>query len=364
MKTVFSFIVQKRLSQENENVATEALAYILDGNERGRSGLMKLLRGIAPDLPDALRFRTQQTEANARPDMWGLHGDTPRVFIEFKFWAGLTDNQPVEYLRLLTGYPSPTVLLVVVPGARLETVWRELTRRLVGANVPSSRQTASVNVPYAVATDSGPILGITSWAKILSAVEAELADGIADDTMAKNDLLQLRALCDAADLDAAAPFSSTALTDQRTPSFVLQLSTVVQLAVTLGDHEGVLSIKGGLPQANWERAGRYISIPTTNGFGAWFGTDFRRWRERGRTPLWLVFHANEYGRATAAREGLEPWADQQGLECSVAADGSFAVGIDVLSGEEQDAVVRAIVNRLTDVAAELSRLPAKPAVTP
>src|SRR6266446_3116350 len=124
MNTVFSHIVQKRLSQENENVATEALTFIVDSSEHARTGLMKLLRGIAPDLP-SLRFRTQQTEGSARPDMWGLDGGTPRVFIENKFWAGLTENQPVEYLRLLAQFPSPVALLVVVPEARLQTVWRE-----------------------------------------------------------------------------------------------------------------------------------------------------------------------------------------------------------------------------------------------
>jgi hypothetical protein len=282
------------------------------------------------------------------------------VFVEFKFWAGLTEQQPVKYISLLTRYPSPTVLLVVVPAARLETVWRELKRRIAGANVLTSSRDASVNVPYAVVADSGPILAITSWAKVLSAVEAELADGIADDMSAKNDLLQLRALCDAADLDAATPFSSTDLTDQTIPAFVLQLSSVVQLAVALGVSEGVLSLKGTQQMANWERAGRYFSFAATQGFGAWFGTDFRRWRERGSTPLWLVFSATTFGRASEAREVLEPWTQQQGLPCSVAADGAFGVGIDVIPGEEQDAVVRAIVNRLTEVGGELSRLPGRP----
>jgi hypothetical protein len=54
--------------------------------------------------------------------MWGFDGGTPRVFIENKFWAGLTENQPVAYLRLLAQYASPTVLLTVVPASRLETV--------------------------------------------------------------------------------------------------------------------------------------------------------------------------------------------------------------------------------------------------
>ena len=290
MNTVFSYIVQKRLSQENENVATEALAFILDSSERGRSGLMRLLRGIAPDLP-ALRFRTQQSEGSARPDMWGLDGDTPRVFIENKFWAGLTENQPVEYLRLLAQYPNPTVLLVIVPEARLEPVWREFTRRLDTPNVATAGRNPSATVPYAAAVDFGPtlatvpILAITSWVKVLLAIETELAD----EPQHRNDLLQLRALCDAADDDTSAPFSSTELTDQRTPAFVLRLSVVVQRAVDVGVTEGVLGISGLRPMSSWERVGRYISFPKAMGVGAWFGTDFRRWRERGSTPLWLVF---------------------------------------------------------------------------
>jgi hypothetical protein len=364
MATVFSYIVQKRLSQENENVATEALAFIVDSSERGRNGLMKLLRGIAPDLP-ALRFRTQQTEGSARPDMWGLDGDTPRVFIENKFWAGLTESQPVEYLKRLAQYPNPAVLLVVVPEARLEIVWRAFKRRLDTPDVSISDRNPPANVAYVAAVDFGtalataPTLAITSWAKALFAIEAELAD----EPQHRNDLLQLRALCDAADDDASAPFSSTELTNQRTPAFVLHLNLVMQRAVDLGVTEGVLSIDGGRPMSNWERAGRYISFPTALGVGAWFGTDFRRWRERGATPLWLVFPGAGFGRGDDVRKVLEPWTQRQGLECCVAADG-FGVGIDVVPGEEHEHVIRSIVNRLRDVAAELSRLTVKSEMTP
>jgi hypothetical protein len=354
MNSVFSYIVQKRLSQENENVATEALAFIVDSSERARSGLMKLLRGIAPDLP-ALRFRTQQTDGSARPDMWGFDGGTPRVFVENKFWAGLTVNQPVEYLRLLAQYPSPAVLLVVVPAARLETVWRELKKKLAEANVSTSNRNPSAKVPYVVAADSGPLLAITSWANVLSAIEVE----IRDEPQQTNDLLQLRALCDAADDDASGPFSSTELTNQRTPSFVLQLNSVVQRAVSAGVTAGILSVDRLRPMSSWERVGRYISFPTAMGVGAWFGTDFRRWRERGATPLWLVFSASDFGRSLEVRAVLQPWTEKQGLECSVTAD-DFGVGIDVVPGEEQEHVVRSIVNRLSSVASELSRLTGGP----
>ena len=50
MQTVFSYVVQKSLSQKNEDVATDALAFILNSSKSARTGMMKLLCGIA-DCP-------------------------------------------------------------------------------------------------------------------------------------------------------------------------------------------------------------------------------------------------------------------------------------------------------------------------
>ena len=84
MDTIFSHIIQKRFSRVNEDVATDAIAFILDSSEAAIRGFMKLPRGIEPALPD-LRFRTQQSEGNIRPDMWEFDGAEPRIFVENKF---------------------------------------------------------------------------------------------------------------------------------------------------------------------------------------------------------------------------------------------------------------------------------------
>jgi len=240
LNTVFSHIVTKRLSKEYENVATEALAFVLDSSESARNGLMKLLRGIEPDLP-TLRFRTQETDGNARPDMWGFDGTIPRAFVENKFWAGLTENQPVQYLRILAQHPQPSVLLMVVPTARRETVWRELRRRLVTEGISVTNADASVGGAfYSLATEPGPILALTSWERLLSAIDAELSE----EPRVRNDLLQLHALCHAADSQAFVPISPEQLTDQQTPAFFLGLNSIVQGCSGTGrngrhfEHEG------------------------------------------------------------------------------------------------------------------------------
>ena len=50
MQTVLSHIVETRLSQEYENVATDALAFVLTRNEVARQGLTNLLRVIIPKI--------------------------------------------------------------------------------------------------------------------------------------------------------------------------------------------------------------------------------------------------------------------------------------------------------------------------
>lgn len=260
MQTVFSHIIQKRFSQVNEDVATDALAYVLESSDAARHGMTKLLRGTVPDLPP-LRFKTQQTEGGIRPDMWGYADGEPRVFVENKFWAGLTDNQPVSYLKQLAAYAQPTVLLVIGPAARGQTLWRELSRRLLTAGIPVSQGDTAAGVAFSVATKLGPILALTSWTSVLSVLEHETID----DPGARGDLVQLRALCDAADNEAFTPVSNVELSDQRTPGFILQLNSIVQAAVDYAVAENVLSINGLRPQASWERIGRYIWVPGDQG---------------------------------------------------------------------------------------------------
>lgn len=354
MQTVFSHIVQKRFFQVNEDVATDALAFVLHSSESARNGMMKLFRGIAPSMP-ALRFRTQQTEGSIRPDMWGYDEGEPRVFVENKFWAGLTDNQPVSYLRQLSEYTQPTVLLVVVPDTREQTLWRELSRRLENAGISAINRDTAAGIVQTITTEIGPILALTSWTRLLSVLELE----VADDPSARSDLLQLRALCEAADSDAFVPISSAEVSDQRTPAFILQLNTIVQASVDLAVTEGVLNINRLMPQASWERIGRYARFSGENSVGMWIGIHFSLWKKHGGTPLWLLFSQSEFGRALEVRPLLEPWAAKEGV-LTTFQNGELAVAVNIAFGEDKNQVVRSVADRLKGIADVLYVLNPKP----
>jgi hypothetical protein len=337
VQTVFSYIVQKRFSQVNEDVATDALAFILASSPGANTGLMKILRSISPELPE-LTFKVQQGAEGIRPDLCGYAGTEPHVFIENKFWAGLTENQPVNYIRRLQEYPAPTILLVVVPEAREQTVWRELEHRLNNAGITITSQNVPSGLVKVVECLSGPVLALTSWTKILASIELE----IGSDVDATANLLQLRSLCNAADNDAFKPMTKEVLTDQRIPALVIQLSSIIEAVGELGVSENVLSKTGLMPQASWERIGRYIRLPKH--IYGWFGTNFLLWQKYGISPLWMVFHDSRDLPLEEPSRVLETWAAREGVFAAWE-NSQFVVAMEIPAGEEKDRVVRSIADQ-------------------
>jgi hypothetical protein len=92
-----------RFASHPENLATEALAYILAESPTGRNAFVDFLGTFVEGLPRDFTFRTQATgEGNEIPDLVGIDDLAHEVVIaEAKFWAGLTDNQPGDLPEFL-----------------------------------------------------------------------------------------------------------------------------------------------------------------------------------------------------------------------------------------------------------------------
>jgi len=125
--TLFAHIVLDKLQGQIENVAVEALGYILSRSPEARNALVETLRDGGVCINSIVRMETQVSgETGARPDLVGYdEDDVERVLIEAKFWAPLTEKQPNEYLRQLTEDRS-SALLFLAPVTRLELLWPEL----------------------------------------------------------------------------------------------------------------------------------------------------------------------------------------------------------------------------------------------
>ena len=101
-KSLLSHIAFRFPSQEN--LATESLVYIVGQSLVAKRALLSFIYNhLGLSLPETVVFRSQESGSDGSiPDIIGSTPDDElAVIIEVKFWAGLTDNQPVSYLKLL-----------------------------------------------------------------------------------------------------------------------------------------------------------------------------------------------------------------------------------------------------------------------
>lgn len=224
------------------------------------------------------RFETQAAnDDQSRPDLIGITPDGAKgVVVEVKFWAGLTEAQPVGYLSAMQ---HPGVLLFVAPEARLRSLWGELLRRLSEAGHTDSQWSAEEISSRAVGDH---VLCATSWRILLNALHTEAE--AAGDTKPAADIRQLLALCDHIDREAFLPLSSeeiTATTGRR----ILQFGAIASELTDYLVQRGLADVKG-LRATHWLGAsGRYLYL---QGHGAFLHFSASKWADWGQSPIWLT----------------------------------------------------------------------------
>ena len=334
--TLFAHIAP-RLTDRIEDVAVEALGHILSQSPAARSALENTLRAGGTVVDSITTVRTQpRGRERERPDLAGLDDNgAERVLIEAKFWAGLTQNQPNQYLTRLP--PDRTAaLLFVAPAARLETLWPELCRRagkeftLIEATTPGDLRAATVS-------DGERRLMLTSWAALLDLMETRAND--ASEIATQTDIRQLRGLTARMDADAFLPWRSEDLG----PEFarrMLGLPQLVDDATNRLRSAGVVSL-GRLRITPLRKGyGRYIRL---GGIVTWFGIHFPAWARHSDTPLWLSFY-----------DGLPERLRQAGqADRTIKIEGKYCIPIEFPTGVEYDTVLDSVVDSLKSIVEQL-----------
>ena len=94
-----------RFSSHPENLATEALLFLLNNSKDANGLFARYLSGCGQDFPPVNLFSSQvSSDDDTIPDLVATDIAGNKIFIVGnKFWAELTPNQPVGYLPLLHG---------------------------------------------------------------------------------------------------------------------------------------------------------------------------------------------------------------------------------------------------------------------
>ena len=322
-----------------EPAATQALAHILNASRDIARAFVGVLRQADIEFEPG-HIRAELGHEDSLPDLT-IHDGHGRVraFVENKFWAGLTDAQPVSYLGDLPD-GVPVALLFIVPQQRVTTVWNELERRcrqaeLEWADGPGTRTVTWTRV-------GRKTLLITSWAHVLEGLLDAAHSGEHDSI--RHDILQLRGLTSRMDAEAFLPIRGDEVTDQKTAHRLVNYSGLIEDITRKLKDSGVADTRRLRPAHAWYTIGRYLRVHER--FGLWLGIDFEVWAEAGITPLWWIFNDDEFsgvaGRLQTIRQLFD---DVQYYEDA----GTLYIPIRLKTGVERDRVV-------VDAVAQMSRI--------
>ncbi|UPM56364.1 hypothetical protein [Gottfriedia acidiceleris] len=289
MKSLLGYLGKNFISN-NENLATEALNYILDNSFAARSAITKINNHINPNIDSDLSFQSQvYSNDNAIPDIVGFDTNNDSVYIiEAKFWAGLTRNQPITYLNRLDKN-KPSILIFLVPKLRMELVWGELIQRLNEEQIPFLDINTQENI-FFVNINHNKQLAITNWDYLLNEIISQMT--LQQDELLKGDVLQLLGLCSEMDNQAFLPIHEHEISPM-IPKRNMNYSDIVDELFSKGMIRGIFSTENGKLRSG-AGAHHYKRYFKFGEFYADISFDNRAWLHLYNTPFWLKIYGKKW----------------------------------------------------------------------
>lgn len=337
--------ISPRLSSGEENLATEALCFVLNQSPTTRKGFIDFLaRVLNRQLPD-MSFRTQAGHSDGTiPDLVGIDSTgRPTVYIESKFWAGLTDSQPVGYLKRLQR-EGGSGLVIVAPENRLGTLWPTLVERC-GPNDPTRPGCHEAADHRRLEADSLPPLVLTGWNAVLQNLLH--AATTAGDIAASEDLRQIKGLCDNMEDAGFLPLRLEELTGN-VPRRILDYCGLVDDLMSSLDTQRLVDIKRLKASGGSGYYGRWIRL---KGNGARISWDARLWAKVHPTPLWLQVLGPAFKPSAAVLDALAPWISTDPPRAFVGVDDTGGVFVPLIlpTAHERHLVLQSLVDQVRSV---------------
>jgi len=280
-ESLFGHLVS-RFSSSPENLATESLCYILNRSQIAREAFVNLLAHLHINIPADLKYETQNSSQDgAIPDLVGKNGMAQTVLLgEAKFWAGLTDHQPVTYLQRLI-QTNGKVLIFFAPSQRFPTLWPELKRRCSIGNLEVKLLPTEIPEIEIAKIQPDQFLVLMSWRVLLESLRHSLLT--AGEMEMVGNVIQLQGLCNQMDSTAFLPVRSEELTANIGMRIQQYCDIVDEITASLVSEKVVFIYR---LKATALRTGyrRYMSV---QGHGAFLGYHADYWGKYRSTPIWL-----------------------------------------------------------------------------
>ena len=332
--TLLSFIAQHHYTVL-EDVATDALCFILSRSSSARKALSEFLRDEHGPLPIANAQRQVTDAYGARPDLACLDEDGNTVaLIESKFWATLTSNQPVTYWQGLPAHER-AVLLFLAPDYRVDQggLWNELVDRLRDAGHELGDADRRPGLITARARGDQRRLMLTTWQLLLDRMATRARED--GDTQARFEIAELQGL------------AASAIQGQK-PTRDENLKQLIKESVKRLEQSKWADTNGLRVSQGLEHYGRYFRLAGTL---ALLVIDYRAVKQMPERPLWLHFYEEGTDGISVnleqVRSRLEGCLE---TKLSLRGDDAVYLPIDLPPGADRDETLNAIVAQLERIA--------------
>ena len=343
--------IASKYTNRTEDVAVDALGFLLAESKAARDALRNMIEVCVNDIGELIDVETFVSGDDGKiPDLTVYdHQGLKRVLIEAKFWASLGDQQAQSYLEMLPKDSMPSVLLIIAPEIRFESLWAEIVR-LFRDETMLCDNCALKDIRCLQMNKDNKYLILSSWRRLLDQIY-HAANQASDSIVA--DILQLQVYCEKQDSAAFLPISA----NEFSPAFarrMLNLNGLIDDIVVRATNDGIMDISGLKATPQSHGYGRYIRIGCKRSqiwAGAWLGVNFENWSKYRNTPLWLTF----FGQFKVERDLIPINKLQQALDIDMqtSTPDSIPIPIYLPMGAEKDKIIDAIIEKLSEIASQI-----------
>ena len=329
--SLLSFIA-RRHTVGREDVATDALSFILSRSNSARRALSNLLGDDRGPLQVAAARPWGADALVAIPDLACYDEDDNLIaLIESKFWASLTHHQPVTYWERLP-VDRPAVLLFLAPDYRIDSgsLWDSLIDRLHSAGHelgPADRRESLLTASAKVGQQR---LILTTWNLLLEKMALRAKDD--GDVQAGFEIAELQGL-------------ATDVTAAENPRRDENLKKLIADALKPVEQSGWANTDGLRVGQGFEFYGRHLRLA---GASAWLGIDYKAVKQVPGKPVWLAFYNDP--NASVSQEAVRSRLGDLAEPGFVWGSGYTCVPIALTAGADTGATLDAIVDEVERIA--------------
>ncbi len=337
--SLFGFLAT-RFSSRPEDLATEALNYILQ-DPSAREAFVEYLKKPDLSFETDLRFQSQASDSDqARPDLVGIDSEGRQpIIVEAKFWAGLTDNQPITYIKRLPK-EIDSLLVFIAPATRFATLWSELKKRCADKNLQLSQEREIEADFHCASLDYKRSMALISWRKILSYI----IQALNSKHEVASDAKQLQGLCEQMDTDAFHPLQSEEITSDKGRR-ISQFCEIVDDSTTRLVEEGVADVSDSRSSSTKGLYGRYMRLRK---FGCRLCFHADKWSHFRETPIWLEIQSPDWKFPAGIQDNLVSLQLENPSKL-IRGKNMLSVPIYLPLNQEKSDVIKSVVNQVKEV---------------